>query len=125
MRQCEGLGGSAGRRGGGGPRLLGPRHLLGLVLLLWPLVGSGEAAPLPPAGAGERGEAGLGVWLRGGARERRHCGFPRHRPPSPVLRAGLRRSVGKGTAGRWGSLAVGHGSVGGSERYPAVDRSDP
>ncbi|KAM7039140.1 serine/threonine-protein kinase LMTK2 isoform 1-T1 [Acridotheres tristis] len=53
MRQRGGLGGSAGRRGGGGPRLLGPRHLLGLVLLLWPLVGSGEAAPLPPAGAGE------------------------------------------------------------------------
>ncbi|XP_057891798.1 serine/threonine-protein kinase LMTK2 [Melospiza georgiana] len=53
MRQRGGLGGSAGRRGGGGPRLLGPRHLLGLVLLLWPLAGSGEAAPLPPAGAGE------------------------------------------------------------------------
>ncbi|CAN8191919.1 unnamed protein product [Coccothraustes coccothraustes] len=53
MRQRGGLGGSARRRGGGGPRLLGPRHLLGLVLLLWPLVGSGEAAPLPPAGAGE------------------------------------------------------------------------
>lgn len=124
MRQRGGLGGSAGRRGGGGPRLLGSRHLLGLVLLLWPLVGSGEAAPLPPAGAGERGDAGLGVRLRGAARERRHCGFLSPRP-SPVLRAGLRRSVGKGTAGGWGSPAVGHGSAGGSERYLAVDRSDP
>nr|XP_021395422.1 serine/threonine-protein kinase LMTK2 [Lonchura striata domestica] len=53
MRQRRGLGGSAERRGGGGPRPLGPRHLLGLVLLLWPLAGSGAAAPLPPAGAGE------------------------------------------------------------------------
>ncbi|XP_012433321.5 serine/threonine-protein kinase LMTK2 [Taeniopygia guttata] len=53
MRQRRGLGGSAGRRGGGGARPLGPRHLLGLVLLLWPLAGSAAAAPLPPAGAGE------------------------------------------------------------------------
>ncbi|XP_057242313.1 serine/threonine-protein kinase LMTK2-like, partial [Malurus melanocephalus] len=57
MRQRGGLGGSAGRREVGSPRLLGPRQLLGLVLLLWPLVGSGEAAPLPPAGAGEEATA--------------------------------------------------------------------
>ncbi|KAM6121844.1 serine/threonine-protein kinase LMTK2 [Phoenicopterus ruber ruber] len=52
MQQRGGLGGGAGRRGGG-PLPLGPRRALELVLLLSLLLGSGRAAPLPRAGAGE------------------------------------------------------------------------
>ncbi|XP_055564412.1 serine/threonine-protein kinase LMTK2 [Falco cherrug] len=52
MQQRGGFGGGAGRQGGG-PLPLGPRRPLGLVLLLSLLVGSGGAAPLPRAGAGE------------------------------------------------------------------------
>ncbi|XP_062463989.1 serine/threonine-protein kinase LMTK2 isoform X1 [Pezoporus occidentalis] len=52
MQQRGGLGGGAGRRGCC-PLPFGPRRPLGLVLLLSLLLGSGGAAPLPPAGAGE------------------------------------------------------------------------
>ncbi|KAM6055042.1 serine/threonine-protein kinase LMTK2 [Chlamydotis macqueenii] len=52
MQQGGGLGGGAERRGGGSLPF-GPRRPLGLVLLLSLLVGSGGAAPLPRAGAGE------------------------------------------------------------------------
>ncbi|KAM6114229.1 serine/threonine-protein kinase LMTK2 [Pterocles gutturalis] len=52
MQQRGGLGGGAGRRGGG-PLPLGPLRPFGLVLLLSLLLASGEAAPLPRAGAGE------------------------------------------------------------------------
>ncbi|XP_061329154.1 serine/threonine-protein kinase LMTK2 isoform X1 [Pezoporus flaviventris] len=52
MQQRGGLGGGAGRRGCC-PLPFGPRRPLGLVLLLSLLLGSGGAAPLPRAGAGE------------------------------------------------------------------------
>ncbi|KAM9556250.1 serine/threonine-protein kinase LMTK2 isoform 1-T1 [Guaruba guarouba] len=52
MQQCGGLGGGAGRWGCC-PLPLGLRRPLGLVLLLSLLLGSGGAAPLPRAGAGE------------------------------------------------------------------------
>lgn len=58
MRRREGFGPAAGRRGGGPA---------GLAVLLSLLLGSGGAAPLPPAGAGEaRGRSGL-RGLRGAA----------------------------------------------------------
>ncbi|KAM6320134.1 serine/threonine-protein kinase LMTK2 isoform 1-T1 [Podargus strigoides] len=56
MQQRGGLGGGAGRRGGG-PLPLGLRRPVGLVLLLSLLLGSGGAAPLPRAGAGEEATA--------------------------------------------------------------------
>ncbi|XP_065500901.1 serine/threonine-protein kinase LMTK2 isoform X2 [Caloenas nicobarica] len=55
MQQRGGLGGAAGRRGGG-PLPLGPLCPPGLVLLLSLLLGSGGAAPLPRAGAGATAE---------------------------------------------------------------------
>ncbi|XP_071616544.1 serine/threonine-protein kinase LMTK2 isoform X1 [Heliangelus exortis] len=56
MQQRGGLGGGAGRRGGD-PLPFGARHPLGLVLRLSLLLGTGGAAPLPLAGAGEEATA--------------------------------------------------------------------
>lgn len=128
MQQRGGLGGAAGRRGGG-PLPLGPLRPLGLVLvlLLSLLSGSGGAAPLPRAGAGE---ARVGAAPRRGLRGKRGSGAAAARggggagglrvsrcPCLPRAAAGLRagapggarRGMGlRGTAG-CGSRPAGHG----------------